>query len=73
MVVHNCIFCSIMAAVTRYLRVPTVFSWIKPYATRPDRLERVKGDVVAGLTVASVAIPQGLAYASLAGLPPIHG
>ncbi|MEM9890310.1 MAG: SulP family inorganic anion transporter [Actinomycetota bacterium] len=31
------------------------------------------GDVVAGLTVALVAIPQSLAYAELAGLPARHG
>ena len=31
------------------------------------------GDIVAGLTVALVAIPQSLAYAELAGLPARHG
>ena len=31
------------------------------------------GDVVAGVSVASVLVPQALAYAELAGLPPIHG
>ena len=30
-------------------------------------------DLVAGLTVASVAIPQGIAYASIAELPPHYG
>lgn len=30
-------------------------------------------DVVAGLSVAMVAIPQSLAYAELAGLPGVHG
>jgi len=36
--------------------------------TRP-----VLGDVIAGLSVAVVLIPQSIAYASLAGLPPITG
>lgn len=33
----------------------------------------LKGDVFAGLTVGVMLIPQGMAYAMLAGLPPIHG
>ncbi|CAM1334103.1 SulP family inorganic anion transporter [Tenacibaculum aestuariivivum] len=32
-----------------------------------------RGDVIAGLTVATVLIPQGIAYALIAGLPPIYG
>jgi len=31
------------------------------------------GDIIAGVTVALVLIPQSIAYASLAGLPPIFG
>lgn len=31
------------------------------------------GDLVAGMTVALVLIPQSLAYAELAGMPPVHG
>lgn len=33
----------------------------------------LRGDVVAGATLAAYAIPVSLAYASLAGLPPHHG
>ncbi|MCK5438822.1 MAG: SulP family inorganic anion transporter, partial [Gemmatimonadetes bacterium] len=33
----------------------------------------MRGDVIAGLTVAVVAIPQCIAYASIAGLPPSYG
>jgi SulP family sulfate permease len=32
-----------------------------------------KGDLTAGLTVGIVLIPQGIAYALIAGLPPIYG
>ncbi len=35
--------------------------------------EEFKGDLSAGLTVGVMLIPQGMAYAMLAGLPPIHG
>jgi len=30
-------------------------------------------DVIAGITVALVLVPQSMAYASLAGLPPYYG
>src|SRR5690554_2830389 len=33
----------------------------------------LKGDMSAGLTVGIMLIPQGMAYAMLAGLEPIHG
>ena len=33
----------------------------------------LKADIVAGLTVALVLVPQSMAYAQLAGLPPQHG
>lgn len=39
--------------------------------TPPGRLSR--GDVIAGLSVALIVIPQSMAYAELAGLPPHHG
>ncbi|MEM6348293.1 MAG: sulfate permease [Bacteroidota bacterium] len=42
--------------------------WLKEY--QPSWL---RGDIVAGLTVGVMLIPQGMAYALLAGLPPIHG
>lgn len=32
-----------------------------------------RGDLLAGLTVAAVLIPQGMSYSVLAGLPPIYG
>lgn len=33
----------------------------------------LKGDLIAGLTVGVMLIPQGMAYAMIAGLPPIYG
>ncbi|KAK8305666.1 hypothetical protein V6Z12_D03G077800 [Gossypium hirsutum] len=36
-------------------------------------LNLFKSDVVSGLTIASLAIPQGISYAQLANLPPIIG
>lgn len=32
-----------------------------------------RGDLVAGVTVALVLVPQAIAYALLAGVPPVHG
>ncbi len=42
--------------------------WMFPY----DK-SNLKGDISAGLTVGVMLIPQGMAYAMLAGLPPIYG
>ncbi len=38
-----------------------------------DFLSNPKPDIVAGLTVGVMLIPQGMAYALIAGLPPIYG
>ena len=48
-------------------RLP-VFEWLPGYA-RGD----LKGDLVAGLTVGAMLIPQSMGYALLAGLPPLFG
>jgi len=50
------------------LRVLPFLAWL-PKVTR----DNLRVDAVAGLTVALVAIPQSLAYAQLAGLPPYYG
>ncbi len=42
--------------------------WIGSY----DRND-LKPDLLAGLTIAALLVPQGMAYALLAGLPPVHG
>ncbi|PIB34286.1 hypothetical protein BFP72_01985 [Reichenbachiella sp. 5M10] len=34
---------------------------------------QLKGDVMAGMTVGVMIVPQGMAYAMIAGLPPVYG
>ncbi len=43
-------------------------NWLLNYDT-----SNFSGDLLAGLTVGVMLIPQGMAYAMLAGLPPIYG
>lgn len=49
------------------LRLP-ILSWFWSYKPR-----YLIGDIIAGITVSVMHIPQGLAYALLANLPPIYG
>ena len=42
--------------------------WIGRY-----NLTWLYGDVISGLTVGAVVIPQGMAYAKIVGLPPEYG
>ncbi|NPA32899.1 MAG: SulP family inorganic anion transporter [Aquificae bacterium] len=42
--------------------------WFKDY-----NKEKFIRDLIAGVTVAAVYVPQAMAYAMLAGMPPIHG
>lgn len=45
-----------------------ILSWLPTYP-----ISQLKGDISAGITVGIMLIPQGMAYAMLAGLPPIYG
>ncbi|SHE62025.1 sulfate permease, SulP family [Fodinibius roseus] len=45
-----------------------MLEWIRNYSS-----DHFKGDLNAGLTVGIMLIPQGMAYAVLAGLPPVYG
>ncbi|WP_018247335.1 SulP family inorganic anion transporter [Orenia marismortui] len=47
--------------------IPAV-KWLKKYD-----LKDLKGDLSAGIIVAIMLVPQGMAYAMLAGLPPVIG
>jgi SulP family sulfate permease len=49
-------------------RVFPFLNWFKNY-----KLESLRIDLLSGLTVALVLIPQSMAYAQLAGLPPYYG
>ncbi|MAO63908.1 MAG: sodium-independent anion transporter [Balneola sp.] len=52
-------------SITKYI---PILDWIKSYSG-----DEAKGDLNAGITVGIMLIPQGMAYAMLAGLPPIYG
>ncbi|XP_002528191.2 probable sulfate transporter 3.4 [Ricinus communis] len=45
-----------------------IFQWGPQYS-----LKLFRSDIISGLTIASLAIPQGISYAKLANLPPIIG
>ncbi|XP_044487268.1 probable sulfate transporter 3.4 [Mangifera indica] len=45
-----------------------IFQWGHQY-----NLKLLRSDIISGLTIASLAIPQGISYAKLANLPPIVG
>ncbi|XP_022728354.1 sulfate transporter 3.1-like isoform X3 [Durio zibethinus] len=45
-----------------------ILEWAPRYS-----LQFLKADLIAGITIASLAIPQGISYAKLANLPPIIG
>lgn len=49
-------------------RIFPILEWLPNY-----NKSYFKGDLAAGLTVGVMLIPQGMAYAMLAGLPPIYG
>src|SRR3954468_21990291 len=42
-------------------------------ATRTYEKSWLRSDVIAGLVLAAILVPQGMAYAELAGLPPVTG
>lgn len=59
--------CSKVDSRTLTKRIPSA-RWLPKY-----KREFIPYDFIAGLTVALTAIPQGIAYAVLAGLPPQYG
>ncbi len=50
------------------LRIFPFIRWFREYG-----LEDLRADLISGVTVALVLIPQSMAYAQLAGLPPHYG
>ena len=45
-----------------------ILDWLPNY-----KKSWLKGDLSAGLTVGVMLIPQGMAYASIVGVPPVYG
>ncbi|MBN4056169.1 sulfate permease [Rhodothermus sp. AH-315-K08] len=45
-----------------------IAKWLPAYG-----LSEAKGDLISGLTVGVMLVPQGMAYAMLAGVPPVYG
>ena len=52
----------------RFFRLVPALDSLRHYSARDAR-----HDVLAGITVASVAVPQAMAYALIIGLPPVYG
>ncbi|XP_055485688.1 solute carrier family 26 member 6 isoform X2 [Psammomys obesus] len=61
--------CSRARAYALLLQYIPVLGWLPRYPVR----EWLLGDLLSGLSVAIMQLPQGLAYALLAGLPPMFG
>lgn len=52
----------------RLLRGLPIFGWLREY-----NAESLRNDILAGMTLAAFTIPEAMAYAGLAGLPPHAG
>ena len=49
-------------------KIIPILEWLPNYKS-----SLLRGDFIAGITVGIILIPQGIAYALIAGLPPIYG
>mgnify|MGYP005992200259 CR=1 FL=1 len=49
-------------------KILPILEWLPNYNS-----SQFRGDFIAGITVGIILIPQGIAYALIAGLPPIYG
>lgn len=50
------------------IRILPILDWLPKY-----KKAQLSGDLSAGITVGVMLIPQGMAYAMIAGLPPVYG
>jgi SulP family sulfate permease len=50
-----------------------IIQWLPNYFKKDVIVSNLKGDILAGITVSIVIIPQGIAYSLVAGLPAIYG
>ncbi|XP_069822876.1 solute carrier family 26 member 6-like isoform X2 [Dendropsophus ebraccatus] len=61
--------CSRSTANSLLLKFIPVLRWLPRYPAR----EWILGDIISGISVGIIQLPQGLAYSLLAGLPPVFG
>lgn len=52
----------------QFKKIIPILDWLPRY-----KKSYLKGDISAGLTVGIMLVPQGMAYAMIAGLPPVYG
>eukprot|EP00039_Didymoeca_costata_P016445 m.296805 g.296805 ORF g.296805 m.296805 type:complete len:750 (-) comp16393_c8_seq6:1506-3755(-) len=57
-----------VTGINDFRRIFPIVKWLPKYSK-----SQAIGDIVAGLTVGLMVLPQGLAYSSIAGLPPVYG
>ncbi|NBC09771.1 MAG: sulfate permease [Bacteroidetes bacterium] len=62
------LYCKQALTLSRIKAYFPIANWLPKY-----RKQYWRGDLLAGLTVGVMLIPQGMAYGLLAGLPPIYG
>lgn len=55
--------------------IPSFWSWLLPFLNWLPKLNGrdLRADLIAGLTGAIVVLPQGVAFATIAGMPPQYG
>uniref|UniRef100_A0A8D3CAE6 Solute carrier family 26 member 5 n=1 Tax=Scophthalmus maximus TaxID=52904 RepID=A0A8D3CAE6_SCOMX len=66
---NSCILCSSARARAAVLSFLPILTWLPSYPVR----RFLFSDVVSGLSTGVVQLPQGLAYAMLAAVPPVYG